>query len=185
MGTVQLFLTKVKTSQSDGSSVFLTGTETWVKGMWWMALLTLRPHGIWSPNKKTDLIVYPPQWNKNAGAWGSRSHILKSQVCSCNKSSQLPEPPPNEAIATVTNGSCRADGETLLDQVIEVNLRGQHAVFRAKFSLTSANGVFSLCYQSEHFQPFCFSSNTLWPLWVLLFTAGQAKTPSRDQSSRM
>lgn len=70
---------------------------------------------------------------------GSRSRLLKSQVCSCNKrlcSSGLPEPPPNEAIATVTNGSCPGDGNMLLHRVIEVNPRGRRGVFRAKFSLT-------------------------------------------------
>lgn len=70
---------------------------------------------------------------------GSPSRSLKSQFCSCNKrlcSPVLPEPPPNEAIATVTNGSCQGDGNARPDQVIEVNPRGRCGVFRAKFSLT-------------------------------------------------
>lgn len=65
---------------------------------------------------------------------GSRSRVLKSQVCSCNKRlcSLLPEPPPNEAIAVVTDGNCRRDGQTPPDRVIEVNPRGQRAVSRPK-----------------------------------------------------
>lgn len=95
--------------------------------------------GIQNPNKRTNLVVRSPQSNKrrNSGkGWGggSRSRVLKSQVCSCNKRlcSLLPEPPPNEAIAVVTDGNCRRDGQTPPDRVIEVNPRGQRAVFRPK-----------------------------------------------------
>lgn len=116
----------------------------------------------WDKRDRTNGITYVPSWSAHPGIpspklketqfscslavmtktqelTGSPSCFPKSQVCSCNKrlcSPVLPEPPPNEAIATVTNGSCQGDGNARPDRVIEVNPRGRCGVFRAKFSLT-------------------------------------------------
>lgn len=166
-----LCLQKVKASQSDGSPVFLNWMETWDKwdrknGITYVPSCSAHA-GIPSAKQKEN--QFSCNETKTQELAGSRSRFLKSQVCSCNKrlcSPGLPEPPPNEAIATVTNGSCQGDGNARLDRVIEVNPRGRCGVFRAKFSLTWPT-VFppsnqSICSLSapphthiSHFEAFC------------------------------